>query len=190
MSTPAPIIPMPPTDEEAIVVRRKPGRPRRIRPRPTVDQEEYERSVAEARERAMAGDSLLGLLQSDRPDPLTVLHMVTVATAEEQAALLWDRLRMEERNGDAQRISSRRIEALSKMATLALEQRKLGVSGDADPGGAQFRKVEKAWMETIAEALRSTVPSETSKLVIDKLVAAMASWRASLDSPSAAGSSR
>jgi hypothetical protein len=182
MTITAPIIPMPPSTDGEVVVRRKPGRPRKIRPAPTADQAEYERSVAQARERAMAEDALLGLLRTERPDPVTVLHMVTVATAEEQAALLWDRERVEERNGDAQRISSRRIEALGKMATLVLEQKKLGISGDADPRSPQYRRIEKLWLDTIADCARETLPSETGTIMLDKLMAAMSKWRETTDS--------
>lgn len=184
MSDTAPIIPMPTASAEGepLVVRRRPGRPKKIRRRPDADQEAYERAVAEARREALDGDSLLGLLQSDRPDPAAVLHAVTLAAAKEQAALLWDRMRVEERSGDAQRISSRRIEALSKLATLVLQRRQVGLSEDDDPRSPQFAKVANLWVETISEAARDTLPSETSKLVLDRLMAAMTAWRASLDS--------
>jgi len=181
MPNPSPIIPMPTAStEEPVVVRRKPGRPKKLRPRPSADQAEYERAVAEARQRAMAEDHLLGLLRSERPNPAAVLHAVSVETAREQAALLWDRMRVEERNGDAQRISSRRIEALSKLAALVLERRKLGISEDDDIRGEPFARVEQLWIDMLREVARDVLPTETGTLAMDRVVAAMKAWRASL----------
>lgn len=183
MTIPAPIIPiMPTTPAEPVIAKRKPGRPKKVRPQPTADQEAYERAVAEARREALDGDSLLGLLQSDRPDAAAVLHAVTVATAEEQASLLWERMRVEERNGDAQRIASRRIDALAKLAALVLERHKLRITDDDEIRGAQFQKVEQLWMTSISDCAKETLPSETATVFLDRLMAAMASWRASLNS--------
>ena len=185
------IVPIPPAHpQEEVVARRKPGRPRVVRPAPDHDEYEYVQAQREARTKLIEGDSLLRSLERQGTTD-TVIHEVVVRLAEETAALRWDR---EQAEGDgflvADKIASRRIDGLSKLATTVLEAKKQGIYGDFDLRGPQFQRVERAWIDMIAEALRETAPTETGKVVIDKLVAAMASWRASLDSPSAAGSSR
>lgn len=166
-----------------VVSRRKPGRPKVVRPAPDHDEYEYVQTQREARKQLIQSDTLLHALET-RADAIDVVHEVVVRLAEETAALRYDR---EQAEADgfvvAEKIAARRIDGLSKLAGVVTEARRLGVVGEADPRSPQFKRVERYFVETIAEALRETVPSETSKLVIDKLMAAMSAWRASLDSP-------
>jgi hypothetical protein len=186
--SPHAIVTIPPADpQEEVVARRKPGRPRVVRPAPDHDEYEYTKAQREARRKLVESDTLLRALET-RADATEVVQQVVVRLAEETAALRYDR---EQAEADgfvvAEKISARRIDGLSKLATAVLEAKKQGIYGDMDLRGPHFQKVERFFLDTIAEALRETAPSETGKLVIDRLVAAMAAWRASLDSPGSGG---
>jgi hypothetical protein len=165
-----------------VVSRRKPGRPRVVRRAPDHDEFRYIQAQREARRKLIENDTLLHALET-RADATDVVREVVVRLAEETAALRYDR---EQAEADgfvvAEKISARRIDGLSKLAGVVTEARRLGVLGEVDPRSHQFRKVERFFVDTIAEALRETVPSETGKLVIDRLMAAMSKWRESVES--------
>lgn len=187
--SPHAIVSIPPAHpREEVVARRKPGRPRVVRPAPTADEYQYVQVQREARTKLIESDTLLHALEA-RADSGDVIHEVIVRLAQETAALRYDR-EMAEGDGFvvAERICARRIDGLSKLASTVLEAKKQGIYGDFDLRGPQFQRVERAWIDMIAEALRETAPTETGKIVIDRLMAAMAAWRASLDSPRSSGS--
>jgi hypothetical protein len=165
----------------------KPGRPREIAAAPTADEFSYIETQGELRRALIEADEVLRALEVRAPSE-DVVHRTIVGVAEETAALRYDREQAEARGFlVAEKISARRIDGLSKLATTVLEAKKQGIYGDFDLRGPQFQRVERAWIDMIAEALRETAPTETGKVVIDKLMAAMAAWRASLDDPGAAG---
>ncbi len=163
--------------------RLKPGKPRKISPAPSADEFAYIEAAGQARKTLIASDPLLGVLDERGPTE-DVVHRTIVGVAEETAALRWDREQAEAQGFlVAEKIAARRIDGLHKLATTVLEAKKQGTYGDVDFQSAQFHRVEQLFIDTIAETLRETVPTETSTLVIDRLVRAMAAWRASLGEP-------
>ena len=171
-----------PDPQEGGIARRKPGRPRVVRPAPTADEYLYHQEQSAARESLIDEDDLLRALEG-RADAAEVVHHVVVRLAQETASLRWDRQKAE---GDgfiiAEKISARRIDGLAKLAGVVVEARKLGVVGEADPRSPPFQKVEQLWMTSISDCAKETLPSETATVFLDRLMAAMASWRASLNS--------
>ncbi|HQP34499.1 MAG TPA: hypothetical protein PLI95_04960, partial [Polyangiaceae bacterium] len=167
MTDTAPIIPMPtaPAEGEPLVVRRRPGRPKKIRPAPTADQAEYERAVAEARERAIEGDAVRVLLQSGNADTAEVLWAIVEGLACESAALRWNREHAESGGADAQRISTRRIDALGRIADLVCAGRKAGLL-QTDYRSPQVSKVADLWLATISEAANETLPVDVAQGVV------------------------
>jgi len=184
-NTPIPrsIAPLAASDpQKEVIAKRKPGRPRVVRPAPTADEYQYHQEQSAARESLIDEDDLLRALE-DRADAGEVVHQIVVRLAQETAALRWERQQAE---GDgfviAEKISARRIDGLSKLAGVVVEARKLGVVGEADPRSPPFQKVEQLWMTSISDCAKETLPSETATVFLDRLMAAMASWRASLNS--------
>lgn len=172
-----------PEPQEGGIARRKRGRPRVVRPAPDHDEFEYLQAQGEARQRLIEGDSLLQALRR-RADSADVIHEAVVGLAEESACLRFDREHADAAGlATAEVISSRRVDALGKLATTITQAKRMGVYGDIDIRGPQFEPVERFFVETIAEALLDTAPTEVGKLVLDRLISAMRAWRASLDSP-------
>jgi len=173
-----------PDPQEGGIARRKRGRPRVVRPAPDHDEFEYLQAQGEARQRLIEGDSLLQALQR-RADSANVIHQAVVGLAEEAACLRFDRERAEaEGLATAETISSRRVDALGKLATTITQGKRLGVYGDMDLKGAQFARVEQAWLDMLRDVAREVLPTETGALVLDRLINAMASWRIRPEAPS------
>ena len=113
-------------DGERPVVRRRPGRPRRVETAPTVDEEVYHQAIAEAVERGIAEDPVVRAVESDNPGQ--VILAALRAAAVESAALLWvrERAQREGRPGpEVDKLCARRTNALCRLADLTIAKAKL-----------------------------------------------------------------
>ena len=182
MSDTAPIIPMPTASAEGmpVVIKRRPGRPRKIRPAPTADQQQYEQAIALARERVIEGDGLRVMLQSGDGNTDKVLWAVIEGLGIESANLRWNREHAEPSCGDTQRISTRRIDALGKIADLVCAARKAGLL-QTEHRSPQMSMVADLWLATIYEAANETLPVDVAQGVVGKLKDAMANWQDKID---------
>lgn len=109
-------------------VRRRPGRPRKVFPA-CLDEQSYHQAVAEQRDEHLAQAALV----NGGPDALAVMEYLVVEVAREAAALAFDARRAEERGQDAGKTSSRRVDALVRLAGLVLERHRLRSTSDLVP---------------------------------------------------------
>ena len=106
------------------VVRRRGGRPRRLETAPTVSEEAYFAAVAAAASAAEAQDEPLNATL--KGDPTEVLDAAIRAVAVESAALAWNRRQAQAAGKvDVERISSRRVNALGRLAELIVLREQL-----------------------------------------------------------------
>jgi DNA-binding transcriptional regulator YdaS (Cro superfamily) len=114
-----------------------------VRQQPDHDENIYYEQLATVAKGFIASDAVLGAMLDDDSSDLARIDAVIRALAEEAAGLLYDRERLqrEGRDGAAQ-VSSRRVEALARIARLVVLREELRrARGDANP-------------EHIAKALR------------------------------------
>jgi hypothetical protein len=134
-----------------------------------VDESDYHLAVARLRDDHVAR----GPLVSGDPDAVAVIETVVVEVAREGAALGYDARRTEERGGDSAKISSRRVEALTKLAGLVLERERLRREG----GVVAPELVEKLKLLFLAEVegtVRETL-GDAGERFIAKLKASLGS---------------
>lgn len=168
--------------QKEVIARRKPGRPRVVRPAPDHDEFEYLVELAEARQSLIEDDTLLRALER-RAESGDVIHLAVVGLAEESARLRFDREQAEAAGFvAAEMISARRVDALGKLASTIGQAKKMGVYGSLDVRGEQFQRVEKLWLDLLKEVAADVLPTETGRVVLDRVASAIAAWRASLES--------
>ena len=119
-------------DGAPLVVKRRPGRPRVVRPQPAADEADYVRQVNEARAAHVDADVLVGTLRG-RADADQVLGAVIEGLARESASLAWEITQGRQAGRDTSQLSSRRIDGLQKIALLELGRRKLGLGDELGP---------------------------------------------------------
>lgn len=119
---------------EPPVVRRRPGRPRRLERAPLVDEALYNDAVAAEAERAIQEDATV-LTSSGAPEPARMIQRALEGAAHESAALGFERRRaIREGRSDAEKISSRRVQALLRVAELVVAREHLRRdSSELDP---------------------------------------------------------
>jgi hypothetical protein len=161
------------TDGERPVVRRRPGRPRRVERAPTVDEQVYLDTVAASITQAIGQDPLV--LASSGDDPVRVLDLAIAGVASEAAALRWDRERaVREGRAEADRISSRRVGALLRLADLLLLREQLRQdAGELDPD--QVDRVVALLVAEVEAAIREVAPDDVEERFLTVLKAKMAS---------------
>lgn len=111
--------------------RRGPGRPRKVRPAPSADQQSYDEELRSALDEHVALDPLVRAV-GERAKPVEVLRRALVETARECASIAHE-IAQKPLGREAERARSRRLDALVSIARLqaqiAADQR------DAPPAG-------------------------------------------------------
>jgi hypothetical protein len=156
-------------------------RPDKIEPRlksrktgPTKAELEQAEKQAQVRAKEIAKDSLVQA-SARHADSAEVLQAVRTEIAIEAAALHQRRLEEDRFGRDTSAISSRRIDALKKIADIEFDIRKLGV-GLVDLRGEKFQRVFALWIDMMKEVARETLSPEQSDLFFNRLTSAMDGW--------------
>ena len=163
-------------DGNLLPLKRKPGRPRRIRPAPTADERAYIQQVNAARDDFVEADDLVRALDGKAATTL-VLDQCTQELAVESAALAFE-VRSANAAGRTDRIDqirSKRIDCLHKLALIELTRRKLGLV-DLDPSSEPVRRVLDFFLLTIDEAADATLT--TPQVFKSRCRAAFEGWAA------------
>jgi hypothetical protein len=122
---------------------------------PTVDEQDYNAVVGRLRDEHVAR----GPLVAGDPDPVAVIETLVTEVAKEAAALAFDARRAEERGGDSAKTSSRRVEALVKVAGLVLERERLRrESGVVAP--ELLEKLKLLFLTEVEGTVRETLGDE------------------------------
>lgn len=136
-------------------IERKPGRPRKVRLAPTASENQYQDTMNRLREAALATDPILAAHSSEE-----TVRCVIEQLASEAASLLWEREQAQDRGLEsAAQLSSRRVDALSKLANVVVAAHRLGVYGN-DPSPEKLKMVLNQWMKTISDVTYEILPAE------------------------------
>ena len=160
------------------VVRRRPGRPRRVESAPTIDEALYNDTIATAASDAIEQDSVVTAAKAN--DSLAVVERAIRSVAEEAAALKFDReaATRQGRSDAAERTSSRRVGALARIGELLgiRDQVRRG-KDDLDPD-----LVERAVALLVAQ-VEEVVKEVADVPMADRFMAALRAQVAATDFP-------
>lgn len=155
-------------------VTRAAGRPRRVERMPTTSDLEYHALMTEERGRFVDTDPVVRATQKNA-DPLDVLKIIKGEVAKESAALHFQRIENEKYGRDVAQVSTRRIDALKKIADIELEIKKLGAD-TLDIHSEKFQRVFKFWINTVREIAEQTMTPEQIDLFFNHLSTSMEGW--------------
>ena len=155
-----------PTDPSVGPVRRLPGRPKRARLAPVFDETVYNQQIAEQRRQHLDDDPVVVALR-ERGDAARVVHESLLALAQESAALLYERQKGERLGKDIALVASRRIDCLSKMATIILSMQRFGAT-DLIASPATTRKLVAVWLVDVGTLVRELIPADQAELLMRK----------------------
>ncbi len=169
-----PVHTAPNTGKKALVVKRGPGRPRKVERMPTTSDLEYHALMTEEKMRFIGTDPLVKAIEGNC-DTMTLLHRVKLDIAREQSALHFQRIENEKRGVDTAQISSRRIDALERLAKIELKIKE----ADRDSinlGSEKMQKIFSLWIEVMREVAQEVLPSEFMDMFFSKFSIAMEDW--------------
>lgn len=150
------------------------GRPREIKRIPKVKDLEYHAQMSAEKAQFVDQDPVV-IAARGRADVAEVLRHIKEQIACEQAAIHFQRIENEKYGKDTAQMSTRRIDALTKIAHIELEIKKMG--GDLiDLRGERFQKVFALWIGIIKDVASETMPPELIDLFFNRLSSAMEGW--------------
>ena len=140
------------------------GRPRKVRPRPDADAREYARRSAEVAQQFVNEDPVVraAAVERDRNDP-EVFDQTLMQLAREAASLAFDRQKQLADGRDCAQTSTRRVEALSKMASLVAERARAGIEDRFNPHDPKVQRVVAAFFDALRECALETMPAAVAE---------------------------
>lgn len=169
-----PVHDAPYTGKNALKVKRGRGRPRKVERMPTTSDLEYHALIMVEKQGFIASDSLVKAVERKAP-PEENLQRIKLEIARESAAMHFQRIELEKYGKDTSAISSRRIDALERIAKLELKIKE----ADKDSlslGSEKMQKIFMLWVETMREIAEQILPPETMDLFFNRFATAMEGW--------------
>lgn len=164
-----------PFEGETGIVKRGPGRPRKVEKRPGRLDLEYHARMAVERQKFIDTDPLVGLIESNPNDTLALLQRVKLDVAREAAALQFQRIESEKYGKDTSAISIKRVKALEEIAKIELKLRQV----DQDSINLHSEKMQKIftmWVEVMREVAIEILPSELLDMFFNRFATEMQDW--------------
>lgn len=155
-------------------VERKRGRPRKVERMPTTSDLEYHAEIADTKQQFIEQDKLVQAARRNA-DAQQILALIKEEVAVEAASLHFQRLENEKYGKDTSQNSSRRIDALTKIANIELEIKKLG-GATIDFKSEQMQKVFAFWIETIRDITQETLTPEQIDVFFNRLETKLQGW--------------
>lgn len=155
-------------------VERQRGRPRKVEKMPTTSDLEYHSAMSEEKQRFVTRDPVV-VATEGKIDAPELLRKLRTEIAKEAAALHFQRIESEKFGKDTSQTSSRRIDALTKIAHIELEIAKIGPS-TVDVRSEKFQRVIKLFLGFIQETAVETLPPEALNLFFNRLETKMDHW--------------
>lgn len=169
-----PVQDAPRTDHNELKVKRGPGRPRKVERAPTVNDLEYHAEMAEERQKYIASDNLVKKIE-ENSDVLGILRLIKLEVAKEAASLGFESLEQSKRGKDTGQVTSRRIEALKRIADIELKIKEIDASA-INLSSERLQRLFGLWVEVMREVANETLPLETVDLFFNKFATAMDGW--------------
>lgn len=156
-------------------VQRGRGRPRKVERMPTTSDLEYHANQSEEKQRFIEQDPVVIAATKGKIEATSLLKTIRTEIAKEAAALHFQRVENEKYGRDTAQTSTRRIDALTKIANIELEIKKLGPDM-IDPKSESFQRIFKMWVETIQEVAAETLAPEEVDLFFNRLSTKLEGW--------------
>ena len=169
-----PVHAAPNTGHRTLTVKREKGRPRKVERMPTTSDLEYHARMSEENAKFIDNDPVVAATRG-RADTLEILRTIRAEIAAETAALHFQRVENEKFGRDTAQVSSRRIEALNKIASIEFEIKKLGADV-IDLRGERFQRVFLFWIESLKEVAKATLSPEQLDMFFNKLETTLDGW--------------
>ncbi len=150
------------------------GRPRKINPKPTVNDLAYHAQMSEEKTKFISDDPVVKAL-SGRVDSAQLLATLRAEIAKEAAALHFTRIEAEKYGKDTAQTSTRRIDALTRIAHIELEIKKLAPDM-IDVRGEKFQKIFAMFIEYLKETAQETLTPEAIDLFFNRFSTKMDGW--------------
>jgi hypothetical protein len=141
---------------------------------PTTSDLEYHALMSEEKAKFVAQDPVVTATRG-RADTLDILRTIRTEIATEAAALHFQRVENEKYGRDTAQVSSRRIEALNKIASIEFEIKKLGADM-IDLHSERFQRVFLFWIGTLKDVAKSTLSPEQLDMFFNRLETTMDGW--------------
>jgi len=158
-----------------ISVKRARGRPKTVSRKPDISDLEYHAEMSEEKRKFVDNDPVVIATSKPHHEALPMLRVIASEIAREQAALAFQRIENEKLGKDTAQVSSRRVEALTKIANIELEMKKLGTD-IIDFRSEKFAKVFQMWVESIREVAEEVMPAELIDLFFNRLSTKLEGW--------------
>lgn len=169
-----PVHAAPNTGKNGLKVARGPGRPRKVERAATTSDLEYHAEMSAQKADFIEKDPVV-TASKGKQDAYELLRMVKVEVAREAAALHFQRVENEKFGKDTSQTSSRRIDALVKIANIELEIKKLGADV-IDVRSEKFQKVIAYFIEMVQSTAQDTLPPEQLDLFFNRFSTLMDGW--------------
>jgi hypothetical protein len=150
------------------------GRPRKINPQPTQNDLDYHAAMSEEKQRFITEDPVVKAL-SGRVDSANLLSTLRAEIAKEAAALHFTRIEAEKYGKDTAQTSTRRIDALTRIAHIELEIKKIAPDV-IDVRGEKFQKIFRMFIEYLKETAQETLSPEAIDLFFNRFMTKMEGW--------------
>lgn len=159
---------------KSVLVKRGPGRPRKVEKMLTRDALEYHAEISEAKIRYVETDPIVIAIDAGE-EPARILHFIKSGVAREAASLSFERIESEKRGRDTSMISSRRIDALKKIAEIELKLRELEAES-VNLSGEKIQKLFGLWVDKMRHAGVEVMSPEVLDLFLSKFATGMETW--------------
>jgi len=156
-------------------VTRQGGRPRKVERMPTTSDLEYHAEMSETKEEFIERDPVVIAATKGKVEASLLLRVIRTEIAKEAAALHFQRVENEKFGKDTSQTSTRRIDALTKIANIELEIKKLGPSA-IDPTSEDFQKIFAMWVEMVRDVAAETLSPEQVDLFFNRLGTKLDGW--------------
>lgn len=160
-------------------VKRKPGRPRKIRPAPTADELQYAAEVNLLRDHHVENDHLVQALDQ-HAGSLEILDRCAHDLARESAILRFEirSAQAASRSTGVEQLMNRRIDALHKLALVSMGRRKLDMI-DLDPTSDSVQRVFAAFLDSITNVATQVLPD--AEPFLEQCREALDGWESRLE---------
>lgn len=169
-----PIQDAPRTTKNDLRVKRGPGRPRKVERMPTTDDLTYHAEMAEERQKFISSDPLVKRIE-ENADVLGILRLIKLEVAKEAASLGFESLEQSKRGKDMGQLTSRRVEALKRIADIELKIKEIDAEA-INLSSERIQRIFALWVEVMREVANEVLPPESIDLFFNKFATAMEGW--------------
>jgi len=169
-----PIHDAPYTGHHHLKLTRSVGRPRKVERMPTTRDLEYHAIIAKKKVEFVESDPLKVDVER-KADSASVLQKIKLEVAREIASIQYQRVEAEKYGRDTASMSSRRIDALERLARIELKMKEMDRE-TINLGSEKMQKIFMLWVEVMREVATEVLPPETMDLFFNRFATAMDGW--------------